>query len=721
MSIAVLTSGGDSQGMNAALRAIVRTCIKNGLKCFGIQNGFSGMVHNQINEMKWDDVSGIIQLGGTVIRTARCMEYQNDESARKTAAKNLIKLGINRLVCIGGDGSLTGASKLSQEWPSHVSSLLKEGEITDFEAKTLGSLKIVGLVGSIDNDFYGSSMMIGCDTALHRILYAIDSIRTTAFSHHRGFVVEVMGRDSGYLALISSVISSADWVFLPENPPTTGWETTMCEKIKENNRTLVDKKHVIIIVSEGARDDSGNPIKSDYVKEVMEKNLNIETRVTVLGHVQRGGSPSSYDRYIATLTGNKAVKTLMLDNEGPVVIGMDGMKVNCTPLLEAVQKTRSIPSFLKKGDFKSVLEYRGGEFQDMLKALFYIQEPVPKNTTGVKVGVINIGASAPGMNGCVKILIQAGLHNGLRMFGIKQGLKGLVRGSVSEMSWEEVVDWETAGGSFLGTNRSRFKDFNQEELFKAILQFDVLVCIGGFDCFGDLSQIHTILKDKVTILCIPATISNNLPGTEVSIGFDTSLNHVTSACDVMSQNIVSEGQRLYLVECPGGTCGILTTVGAICSGASSLYLNELPLNLKRITDDVERLNHHFVKEQQIMLTLVNEKASDLYTTEFLTKILEHETHTELTVRETKLGHIVCGGNPTPIDRINATRFGLFAVNYILTGKRDSIMLGINEAKMITTPLGDFTSLCDLVQRRPKEVQWWEDLIQIVNDLSTLYK
>ena len=201
---------------------------------------------------------------------------------RLKAAKNLIKFGINNLVCIGGDGSLTGANLFKQEWSSLLQELVEKGEISKEEQDKYAFLNIVGLVGSIDNDFCGTDMTIGADSALHRIIEAVDAIVTTALSHQRCFVMEVMGRHCGYLALAAGLASDADWIMIPENPPEPGWEEKLCKRIAFQ-RDLGHRLN-IVLVAEGAIDKQGNAISVDYVKSVISKRLNIDTRVTVLGH-----------------------------------------------------------------------------------------------------------------------------------------------------------------------------------------------------------------------------------------------------------------------------------------------------------------------------------------------------------------------------------------------------------------------------------------------------
>lgn len=221
----ILTSGGDSQGMNAAIRAVVRTTLRLGGQPYAIHEGWAGAVAGgvAIRALTWDDVGGILHLGGTVLGTARCPEFRSREGLR-AAARNLVQHGIDRLVVIGGDGSLRGAEEFRVEWPSLLDELLDEGAITAEQRQVHARLTVAGVVGSIDNDMAGTDMTVGADTALHRILDAIDALRSTAASHQRTFVVEVMGRNCGYLALMAAVAGAADAVLVPEDPPGPGWQ-----------------------------------------------------------------------------------------------------------------------------------------------------------------------------------------------------------------------------------------------------------------------------------------------------------------------------------------------------------------------------------------------------------------------------------------------------------------------------------------------------------------
>jgi 6-phosphofructokinase 1 len=268
--IAVLTSGGDAQGMNAAVRAVVRTGLDRGAEVYAVYEGYMGLVEGgtRIRRMNWDSVGGILHQGGTIIGTARCDEFRTREG-RKRAALNMMKYGIDGLVVIGGDGSLTGADIFRHEWLSLINELAREGAISAEETAEHQNLLIVGMVGSIDNDFSGTEMTIGADSALHRITDAVDAITSTAASHQRTFIVKVMGRNCGYLALYGALATGADWVLIPEAPPDVdNWQEVMVERLKAGTRA--GRRDHIVIMAEGAQDRYGNYIGSSDVQRVLE-------------------------------------------------------------------------------------------------------------------------------------------------------------------------------------------------------------------------------------------------------------------------------------------------------------------------------------------------------------------------------------------------------------------------------------------------------------------
>ena len=232
--IGVMTSGGDAPGMNGAVRAVVRMSIAKGCDIYGIYEGYEGLVRggDLIKQMEWQDVRGWLSEGGTLIGTARCKAFMT-RPGRLQGAKNLIQRGIDALIICGGDGSLTGADIFRAEWPGLLKELIDTKVLTEKECEPFGYLNIVGLVGSIDNDMSLTDATIGCYSSLHRICQAVDYIDATAFSHSRAFVIEVMGRHCGWLALMAGVSTGADFVFIPENPPNGDWEVQMCDIIRK--------------------------------------------------------------------------------------------------------------------------------------------------------------------------------------------------------------------------------------------------------------------------------------------------------------------------------------------------------------------------------------------------------------------------------------------------------------------------------------------------------
>ncbi|MBI1879088.1 MAG: 6-phosphofructokinase, partial [Chloroflexi bacterium] len=459
-SIGVLTSGGDAPGMNAAVRAAVRTALARGVEVYAIREGYQGMVDggDQIAPMGWDSVSNILQQGGTVIGTARCAAFRTREG-RRQAARNLLKRRIDGLVVIGGDGSLTGADMFRREWPELLAELVEQGEISQKVAERHASLAIVGLVGSIDNDMFGTDMTIGTDTALHRITEALDALGSTAASHQRTFVVEVMGRRCGYLALMGAIAGGADWALIPESPPDVdNWEEKMCEELKAG-REVGHRRDSIVIVAEGAQDRQGRPISSQYVQMALEERLGEDARVTILGHVQRGGSPSAFDRNLSTMMGCAAIETLLAarPESEPQLIGIRGNRIVHSPLMEAVRQTHAVNEAITANDYETAMALRGSSFQDAFRTLRTLVRAMPHPPKAgqkqLRLAVIHSGGPAPGMNTAVRAAVRLGLDRGHLMLGVEHGFKGLIAGEIKELDWMSVNGWATRGGAELGTNR----------------------------------------------------------------------------------------------------------------------------------------------------------------------------------------------------------------------------------------------------------------------------
>ena len=310
-SIGILTSGGDAPGMNAAIRAVTRSAIYNGLKVYGIYRGYKGLVTDEIQEFKSQNVSNIIQMGGTILKTARCKEFTTPEG-RAQAYENMKKHEIDALVIIGGDGSLTGARIFAQEF----------------------DVPCIGLPGTIDNDLYGTDTTIGYDTAMNTAVEAIDKLRDTTQSHDRCSVVEVMGRNAGYIALNVAIASGAMAVLLPEKE--FDMQRDILDKIAETQKT--GKRHFIIIVAEGVG-------HAQEIANEIQARTGIDSRATILGHVQRGGSPTLRDRVNASAMGYQAV-CLLEQGKYNRIVGMKGEKLVDYPVDEALEMTKSLDPVL---------------------------------------------------------------------------------------------------------------------------------------------------------------------------------------------------------------------------------------------------------------------------------------------------------------------------------------------------------------------------------------
>ena len=307
--IGILTSGGDAPGMNAAIRAVTRSAIYNGLKVKGIYRGYKGLITGEIKEFKTENVSNIIQLGGTILKTARCQEFKTPEG-RQIAYETMQKEGIDALIVIGGDGSLTGARLLAQEY----------------------DVPCIGLPGTIDNDLFGTDTTIGYDTALNTILDAVDKIRDTATSHERLFFVEVMGRDAGFLALNGAIASGAEAAIIPEF-------NTEVDQLEEfiNNGFRKSKSSSIVLVAES--EITGGAMH--YAERVKNEYPQYDVRVTILGHLQRGGRPTAHDRIIASRMGVASIQALM-EGQRNIMIGIENDQIVYVPFAKAIKNDKPI-------------------------------------------------------------------------------------------------------------------------------------------------------------------------------------------------------------------------------------------------------------------------------------------------------------------------------------------------------------------------------------------
>ncbi|KAL9936722.1 hypothetical protein V8E36_004790 [Tilletia maclaganii] len=820
LNIGVMTSGGDSAGMNAAVRAVVKMAIYSRCRAFVIREGWEGLVrgnsessptsplppthpkdeafsapdptsppssssspkrHSQqptsstaaaidafvptygegellregvseaeelglkgryIIRVGWDDVRGWFDQGGTLIGTARCAAFR-ERDGRLRAAHNLIKEGIDALAVCGGDGSLTGADRLRDEWPSLISDLVEQNLITKEQAAKHAHLRIVGLVGSIDNDMAGTDLTIGASTALTRICEAVDSISSTAASHSRAFVVEVMGRHCGWLALMAGIATGADYVFVPESPPQSAdWKAELCD-VAQAHRAQ-GKRKTIVIVAEGAIDRNLEPIKADAIKDVLSNELGLDTRVTTLGHVQRGGKPDANDRILATLQGVEAVQALReATPETPsFVIGLRENKIERIPLQRAVEMTQRVAAAIEEKQFDEAVGLRDAEFAEGLKAFEFISrlddsKKINEEGKRLKIAIMHIGAPAGGMNAATRTAVRYCLARGHTPLVIHNGFPGLLEDNIAPLSWLRVDNWTTRGGSELGTNRvlPDKVEGGLEGVQSKLRENGVqgLLVIGGFEAFMTV-KILGENRDKfpgfrIPIVAIPATISNNVPLNEFSLGSDTSLNALVQACDAIKQSASASRNRVFVVETQGGECGYIAVMGALAAGAVLVYTPEVGMEMAQLGRDVEFLKRRFgldVKgKSEGRLVIKSEKASKVYTTETMTNIFKQEGAPLFDARSASLGHTLQGGVPTPLDRARATRLALRCCEFIeehaaasstATQRETAVIITIRGNTISFTDAWEMSAGADLGKRRGQSA-WWHPLKQLAEVLG----
>ncbi|KAI8957805.1 6-phosphofructokinase [Daldinia sp. FL1419] len=744
--IAVMTSGGDSPGMNAVVRAVVRMAIHMECDPYCVYEGYEGLVQGGrfIRKMEWNDVRGYLSEGGTLIGTARCMAFY-ERPGRLTAAKNLILNGIDALIICGGDGSLTGADRFRAEWPSLLEELVSTGQLEAKQVDPYRHLNIVGLVGSIDNDLSGTDATIGAYSALARVCEMVDYIEATASSHSRAFVIEVMGRHCGWLALMAGVATGADFIFIPEKPREDNWKEEMQQVIRKHRDW--GKRKTIVIIAEGALDRHGTKITPEMVKDLLadKSGLALDTRITTLGHVQRGGTAVAYDRMLATLQGVEAVKAVLeaTPETETCVIAITENKIVRKPLMAAVQETKKVATAIEAQDFDKAMSLRDTEFSDQYKSYMMTttmgldQDIHLEDSKRMKIGFINVGAPAGGMNAAIRAGVAycrsrghepLAIHNGFAGFARHHGDKPL--GAVRNFDWLEVDGWASKGGSEIGTNRELPEESGMELIAKLIEQyeFDALFLIGGFEAFHSISQLRKA-RAKYPSLCIPmtllpATISNNVPGTEYSLGSDTCLNELVAYCDKIKQSASATRRRVFVIETQGGRCGYVAILGGLGVGASAVYIPEEGISLDMLNADVKHLKDVFTKDRGQSragrLILVNEKASKVYSAKLIADIIREEAHDRFESRDSIPGHVQQGGVPSAMDRCRAVRLAIKCIQHleqygpkpqknpdkIMKDPLSTSVIGIKGADVVFSPMEHLEEHeTDWKNRRPTAAHW----------------
>lgn len=757
-SIAVLTSGGDSQGMNAAVRAVLRTGLYVGCSVYMVREGYEGLSEGNVVQAKWTDGANIIQKGGTVIGSARCMKFR-ERSGRLSAALHMVKKGITNLVVVGGDGSLTGANIFKQEWLSLVEQLRDQGDITEEDVIKHNHLNIVGLVGSIDNDFYGTDMTIGTDSALHRIVEAIDNIKTTACSHQRCFIMEVMGRHCGYLALIAGTAAEADYVFTPESPPRIGWQEDFITKLA-NSRTLGQRLN-IILVAEGAQDTDGNPITPEQICELVSTRLKYDTRVTVLGHVQRGGDPSAYDRILASRQGADAVLALMeaTPHTDASVITTQGDMIVRVPLMECVGLTQQVQKAMDEKNYDQAIEMRGRGFKKTLSAFLTLNKlrKSDSNIDIVSEGILEtdkieqicanikprimaicVGGPASGINAALRAFTRMTELSNCTALGCYYGWEGLANGEVSTMSWMDVHGWNSIGGVKLGMTRILPLKIGLDKIAEQLSEHrvDGLLVIGGFEALHSVIQLTEARARYhefcIPIAVIPATISNNVPGSDISLGSDSALNEITNICDRIKCSAGGTRNGVFVVETQGGHCGYLATMAGVAVGADASYIFEEDYTVSDLHNDVNHLKTKMADGVKRGLVIVNEYANENYDSNFIYRVYREEGKGLFTCRKNVLGHMQQGGDPSPFDRLLGTRMAQACVQHIVSqiktymqedgtiyasGPDSSCLYGLLGKQSVFTPVMVLKQECNFDQRIQVGKPWWMKIRSLSKTLA----
>ena len=624
---------------------------------------------------------------------------------------------------IGGDGSLAGANEFREEWADTVAELVGAGQVSAEAAASHPFLRLVGLAGSIDNDMSGTDMTIGADTALHRITEALDSIRSTASSHQRTFVVEVMGRHCGYLAMTAGLATAANWLLIPERPPEgEDWAQKMCAAMRAGHE--IGRRQSLVLVTEGAQSRDGEPITVERVKDVLEEQLGEDARVTILGHVQRGGAPSAFDRCLATLLGHAAVEQLLAEAPGatPQLIGIRGNQVASSPLMECLARTREVADRITQQDYDGAMLLRGGSFGESEVILSTMQQAAPRPTAPgrrrFRLAVLHGGGPAPGMNTAVRAAVRLGLDRGYEVLAVKNGFLGLRNGDVHEMDWMSVSGLVSEGGADIGTNRYVPDGPAIEQIAKQIAahRIDGLLMAGGWCGYQAAHLLHTHRRTytalDIPIVCMPMTINNDLPGTELTIGSDTALNSIVADVDKIRQSAVAS-RRVFVVEVMGHDCGYLALMSGLATGAERVYLPEQDLRLNDLSVDVHNLSEAFRSGKRLGLVIRSENADPVYTTGFITSVFEKEGGDLFDARPAILGHVQEGGDPSPFDRVQANGLTAHCIEYLAeqleSAGRASAMIGFQSGRIQFTDLTSYPSLIEDNAQRPREQRWMTQL------------
>ncbi|KAJ2366114.1 6-phosphofructokinase, alpha subunit, partial [Coemansia sp. RSA 2611] len=520
----------------------------------------------------------------------------------------------------------------------------------------------------------------------------------------------------------------------------------------------------LVIVAEGALDRNLNPIKPDYIKDILSTRLGYDTRVTILGHVQRGGAPAHFDRFLGTMQGAEAIEAILRatpDTPSPV-IGMLENKITTQPLKEAIELTGQVAQAIEAKDFSRAMALRSVSFAKQLTSYKEIANFNPDSKMKLpedkrlRIAILHAGAPAGGMNTATRSAVRLCINRGHTPLGVHNGFPGLMRGEISELDWLSVDGWTIAGGSKLGTNR----DQPTPQLGAVAYQLQkhnvqALMVIGGFEAFTavlDLARNRSQYPAfNIPMVLVPATVSNNVPGTEFSLGSDTASNVIVRSTDMIKQSASSNRRRVFVIEVQGGNCGFLAVMAGLSGGSTTVYTPEEGVDLTRLQRDITHLRTRYIKElgrSEGRVTLCNENASKIYSTEMIAKIYEAESGGFYGARTSVLGHLQQGGTPSPLDRCRANTMAVDSINWLQSRcweamevpNEDNIRLpsdqlkrkyfpqvyssspdtaaviGVLGSEVRFTPIKDLVAHTDFGRRVPRTI-WWGASRQLVDILS----
>ncbi len=548
---------------------------------------------------------------------------------------------------------------------------------------------------------------------------------------------------------MAGVSCGADFVFIPENPPSEKWEQEMCTIIQRHR--AMGKRKTIVIVAEGAHDRKLNHIHPDMVKNLLSEKIGLDTRVTTLGHVQRGGPPCAYDRMLSTLQGVEAVKAVLEatpETVSPVICIVEN-KIVRRDLVKAVELTQAVAKAIDEKRFEDAMKGRDAEFEEYWQA-FNITTATDKSDMllppeqRMRVGIIHVGAPAGGMNAATRAAAAYCLTKGHTPIALHNGFPGLCRhhndkplGSVREITWLDAEQWASRGGSEIGTNRGLpSEDLKTTAFCFEKYKLDALFVVGGFEAFTAVSELRRGREQfdafKIPMVVLPCTVSNNVPGTEFSIGSDTCLNALIEYCDAIRQSASASRRRVFVVETQGGASGYIATIAGLSIGALAVYTPEEGIHLNMLVEDIKFLKDQFAKDvghaRSGKIILRNEKASKTYTTEIIANIIKEESGGRFDARFAVPGHVQQGGTPSPMDRVRAVRFGVKSLQYLESyyGKSrqeiaddpmSAAIIGIRGARVKFSAMERIErEETDWKDRRPNN-EFWLNLVDIVDTLS----